>query len=251
MAITLKSVREIERMRAAGAVVAETLDLMRHTVRPGVTTAELDRVAHTLIASHGAVPSFLGYHGFPASICTSVNEEIVHGIPGPRALHEGDIVSVDVGAILHGYHADAAVTLPVGQISDAAQRLIATAEGAFQAGLAQAVAGHRLGDISAAIQAYAEERGFGLVREYSGHGIGREMHEEPTVPNIGRAGTGMRLRVGMTLAIEPMLTLGLPDTEVLEDRWTVVTADRSLAAHYEHTVLIGADGPVLLTAPTM
>lgn len=247
MAITIKSAREIEAMRAAGRVVAEVLDLLRQCVRPEITTAELDRMAREHITARGAVPSFLGYHGFPGSICTSVNEEVVHGIPGPRVLREGDIISIDVGAILNGFHGDAAITLPVGEVSDEARALLAATEGAFYAGIEQAVPGNRVGDISHAIQVYAESRGFGLIREYSGHGIGRSMHEEPSVPNIGRPGTGPKLRPGMTLAIEPMLSIGDPDTEVLADGWTVVTADRSLSAHYEHTVLITANGPELLT----
>lgn len=247
MAITLKSAREIALMREAGEIVAEVLDLMRATVRPGITTGDLDRLAHELMAERGAIPSFLGYHGFPASVCTSVNEEIVHGIPGRRVLREGDIVSVDVGAILHGYHGDAALTLPVGQVSEEASRLIAATEEAFRAGLSQATVGNRLGDISAAIEAVADAHGCGLVREYTGHGIGREMHEDPTVPNYGRAGSGPRLRAGMTLAIEPMLTAGGHETRVLPDEWTVITADGSLAAHYEHTVLIREEGALLLT----
>jgi methionyl aminopeptidase len=248
MAISIKSAREIERMRVAGQVVAEVLSLMRQWVRPGISTAELDRIAHQHITERGATPSFLGYHGFPASICTSVNEEIVHGIPGHRTLREGDIVSVDVGVLLNGYHGDAAVTLPVGQVSEAAQQLIAATEGAFEAGIAQAAAGNRVGDISAAIQEYAESRGFDLVREYVGHGIGREMHEEPQVPNVGISHTGPLLRAGMTLAIEPMLTIGPAETRVLKDGWTVVTASGKLSAHYEHTVLITSEGPEVLTA---
>ena len=248
MAISIKSAREVELMRAAGHVVAEVLDSMREHVRPGVTTGELNRIAHEAIVSRAAVPSFLGYEGFPGSICTSVNEQIVHGIPGRRRLHEGDIVSLDVGAILKGYHGDAALTLPVGEVSDVARRLIEATEGAFWAGMEHLRAGNRLGDVSAAIQEHAESRGFSLVREFSGHGIGREMHEDPSVPNVGRPGTGLRLRAGMTLAVEPMLTAGEPDADILDDEWTVVTADGSLAAHYEHTVLVTDDGAVLLTA---
>ncbi len=248
MAISIKSTREIELMRASGEIVGEVLELMRQHVQPGVTTAELDRIAREHITARGGKPSFLGYHGFPASICASVNEEIVHGIPTTRALQEGDIISVDVGVIRHGYHGDAALTLPVGMVSDEARRLIETTEGAFQAGIAQAAAGNRLGDISAAIQEYAESRGYDLVREYVGHGIGREMHEEPQVPNFGVANTGPRLRPGMVLAIEPMLTIGSAATRVLQDGWTVVTAGGGLAAHYEQTVAITPEGPVLLTA---
>jgi methionyl aminopeptidase len=248
MAISIKTARELALMREAGEIVGEVLDLMRQHVRPGITTAELDRIARGHITARGGKPSFLGYHGFPASICASVNEEIVHGIPSSRALQEGDIISVDVGVIRHGFHGDAALTLPVGEVSDEARRLIETTEGAFQAGIAKAVAGARLGDISAAIQEYAESRGFELVREYVGHGIGREMHEEPQVPNFGVANTGPRLRQGMALAIEPMLTIGSPATQVLNDGWTVVTARGGLAAHYEQTIAITPEGPVLLTA---
>lgn len=248
MAITLKSSREIGFMREAGRVVAEVHELMRRSVRPGVTTAELDHLVHDLITSRGGTPSFLGYHGFPASACISVNEEIVHGIPGPRVLKEGDIVSVDVGAIIHGYHGDAAITLPVGQVSESALRLIEVTEESFRAGAEQARVGNRLGDISAAIEAVARGQGFDLVREYTGHGIGRAMHEDPSVPNFGRADTGPRLRAGMSLAIEPMLTVGSAETRVLDNQWTVVTVDGSLAAHYEHTVLITEQGPELLTA---
>ncbi len=248
--VTIKSSREVARMRQAGSIVAEVLALMRERVGPGVTTGELDRLARERIAARGGRPSFLGYEGYPASICTSVNEEIVHGIPGRRVLQSGDIVSIDVGVEYEGYHADAAVTLPVGEVSDEARRLIEATEGAFFAGVKQAVPGKRIGDISAAIQAYAEERGYELVREYTGHGIGREMHEAPQVPNVGRPNTGLPLRPGMTLAIEPMLTAGSAATRVLSDQWTVVTAQGVLAAHYEHTVLITEDGPELLTAPT-
>lgn len=248
MAISIKSAREIDLMRAAGEIVGEVLELMRQHVQPGITTAELDQIAREHITARGGKPSFLGYHGFPASICSSVNAEIVHGIPGSRVLQEGDIISVDVGVIRHGYHGDAALTLPVGTVSEEAQRLIETTEGAFQAGIAKAVPGNRLGDISAAIQEYSESRGFELVREYVGHGIGREMHEEPQVPNFGVANTGPRLRQGMTLAIEPMLTIGSASTQVLKDGWTVVTAGGGLSAHFEQTIAITTKGPVLLTA---
>lgn len=247
MAITIKSTRELALMRAAGEVVGEVLELMRQHVQPGITTAELDQIAREHIMARDGKPSFLGYHGFPASICASVNDEIVHGIPGSRVLQEGDIISVDVGVIRHGYHGDAALTLPVGRVSEEAQRMIETTEGAFHAGIANARAGNRLGDISAAIQEYAESRGFELVREYVGHGIGREMHEEPQVPNFGVANTGPRLRQGMTLAIEPMLTIGPATARVQKDGWTVVTAGGGLAAHYEQTIAITPEGAVLLT----
>lgn len=249
MAVTIKSAREIAEMRAAGLIVAEVLALMRESVRPGITTGELDRLAQDLISRRGGTPSFLGYGGFPAGICASVNEEIVHGIPGARRLKTGDIISIDVGVYLRGYHADAAITLPVGEVSPEAEALIRVTEEAFQAGIAEAVAGKRIGDIGAAIREYAESRGYGVVRELTGHGIGRELHEAPNVPNFGRPGTGMRLRAGMTLAIEPMLVTGSPETRTLADDWTVVTVDSGLASHYEHTVLITEEKAVLLTAP--
>lgn len=247
MSVTLKSSREIERMRAAGQIVAEAHELMRDLVRPGVTTGELNDVAHRHITGAGGVPSFLGYHGFPGSICTSVNEQIVHGIPGDRVLNEGDIVSIDIGVIYEGYHGDAARTLPVGTISDEARELIAATEGSFWAGVEHARADRRLGDVAAAIQEHAESRGFHVVREYVGHGIGREMHEPPQVPNYGEPGTGRRLRRGMTLAIEPMLNIGGAETVQLDDGWTVVTRSGGYSAHYENTVVITEDGPQVLT----
>ena len=247
MAITLKSAREIDIMRRAGKIVADVLDLMRNEVKPGVTTAELDRMSRELIESRGASPSFLGHQGFTASICASVNEEVVHGIPGPRVLVEGDIFSIDVGAYLEGHHADSALTLPVGQISPAAQRLIEVTERAFYCGVEQARAGKRVGDISAAVQQVALDEGFGIVRELTGHGVGRTLWEDPSIPNFGRAGTGAPLRPGMTIAIEPMFTVGDARVRFLDDGWTVVTDDGELAAHYEHTVLITSGEPELLT----
>lgn len=250
MSVTLKSAREIERMRAAGQIVAETHELMREHTRPGLTTAELNDIAHRHITGYGGVPSFLGYHGFPGSICTSVNEQIVHGIPGDRVLNEGDIISIDVGVIYQEFHGDAARTLAVGSVSDQHQQLIAATEGSFWAGIDQARADWQLGDIGAAIESYAEARGFSVVREYVGHGIGREMHEAPQVPNYGTPGTGRRLRGGMTLAIEPMLNIGGSDTKTLDDNWTVVTASGGYSAHYENTVLITGDEPEVLTLLT-
>ena len=247
MSITLKSTREIDRMRTAGQIVAETHELLREMVRPGVTTGELDRRAHEYIVESGGDPAFLGYHGFPGSICTSVNEQIVHGIPGERVLEEGDIVSIDVGVIYQGYHGDAARTRAVGSVSREVAALIEATEGAFWAGLEYARADQRLGDVSAAIQAYAESQGFFVVRKYVGHGIGRDMHEAPQVPNYGDPGTGIRLRKGMTLAIEPMLNIGGEDTRELDDGWTVVTASGGYSAHYENTVLITDGDPEVLT----
>ncbi len=247
MAITLKSTREIEIMRRAGKIVAEVLDLMKREVRPGVTTAELDRISRELIESHGASPSFLGHQGFTASICASVNEEVVHGIPGPRVLVEGDIFSIDVGAYLEGYHADSALTLPVGEISDEARRLIEVTELGFARGVEMARAGNRIGDISSAVQQVAETNGYGIVRELTGHGVGRSLWEDPSIPNFGRAGTGAILRPGMTIAIEPMFTTGDAGVRFLGDGWTVVTEDGGLSSHYEHTVLITPGEPELLT----
>jgi methionyl aminopeptidase len=247
MSVTLKSSREVERMRAAGQIVAEAHELMREHVRPGITTGELNEIAHRHITKSGGVPSFLGYHGFPASICTSVNEQIVHGIPGDRVLREGDIISIDIGVIYAGYHGDAARTLPVGIVSAESRDLILATEGSFWAGVKHARAENRLGDVSAAIQRYAESHGFHVVREYVGHGIGREMHEPPQVPNFGEAGAGRRLRKGMTLAIEPMLNIGGPGAVQLDDGWTVVTESGGYSAHYENTVLITDGEPQMLT----
>jgi methionyl aminopeptidase len=231
-------------------VVARTLRVLADAVRPGVTTAELDAIAEAEIRAAGATPSFKGYHGYPATICTSVNEEIVHGIPSPRrSLHEGDIISIDCGAIVGGWHGDAALTVGVGTISAADAALLEACQTALWHGLAQARAGHRLGDVSYAVQTSVGRSGrYGLVQEYTGHGIGSAMHMDPPVPNYGRAGRGPRLRPGMALAIEPMVMRGGPETVLLADEWTVVTADGSRAAHFEHTVAITPDGPWVLTA---
>jgi len=230
-------------MRRAGRIVAEVLDVMRERVAPGVTTAELNKRAEAVIRKHNATPSFKGYppgsvHPFPAIICASVNDELVHGIPGPRVLQEGDIISIDVGAILDGYHGDAAITLPVGEVDPETLRLLEVTEGALYAGIAAAGLGNRAGDISAAIKAYVESRGFNVVREYTGHGIGRQMHEEPQVPNYGPPGKGPRLRKGMTVALEPMVLAGDSCVRVLDDHWTVVSCDGKRTAHFEHTVAI-------------
>ena len=247
--IQLKTPEQTAKMRAAGLVVAEMLARCREAVRPGVTTAALDRIAAEIIHRHGAKSSFLGYYGYPATICTSVNEEIVHGIPGKRELREGDIVGIDAGAIVDEWHADAAITVPVGAISAEAARLIGVTEEALRRGIAAARVGGRLGDIGAAVQQHAEASGYSVVRNYVGHGIGRAMHEEPQVPNYGTADRGLQIKEGLCIAIEPMLNVGGATTRVLEDRWTVVTADRSLSAHFEHTLWCTAAGPVVLTAP--
>jgi methionyl aminopeptidase len=245
--IYLKDEQELALMRSAGALVADTLRRLRDRVRPGITTGELDRIAEEYIRAHNGVPSFKGYHGFPASACISVNEQVVHGIPGPRRLHEGDVVSIDVGAIVGGYHGDAAVTLPVGKISEEARALLYHTYRSLYEGIAQAVNGKRIGDISFAVQRYVEAHGYSVVREMVGHGIGRSMHEEPQVPNFGPPGRGPILVPGMTLAIEPMINQGTADIEVAADQWTVSTSDGKLSAHFEHTVAIGRDGPIILT----
>ena len=250
MTIEIKTPKQIAEMREAGLVVAHTLRTVAGAVQPGVTTAELDEIAEAEIRGAGATPSFKGYHGYPATICTSVNEEIVHGIPSRRrCLREGDLVSIDCGAIVRGWHGDAAVTVGVGDISAEHARLLQACESALWHGLARARAGGRLGDISHAVEASVARSGrYGVVEEYTGHGIGSAMHMDPPVPNYGRPGRGPRLRPGMALAIEPMVTLGGPETVLLDDGWTVVTADGSRAAHFEHTVAITGDGPWVLTA---
>lgn len=247
MPILLKTPADLERMRGSGAVVAEVHSTLRSLIVPGVTTRELDAVAHDLITRSGGYPSFLGYHGYPASICASVNSVVLHGIPDNTPLREGDIISIDLGVKLDGFHGDAAVTYPVGSVDATAQRLIAVTERCFWSGFEKLRDGSRLGDAAAAVQDSAESDGYGVIREYTGHGIGRQMHEEPSVPNYGRAGSGPRLRVGMTLAIEPMICTGSPETTLLADGWTVVMADGGLAAHFEHTVAITQDGAIVLT----
>jgi len=246
--IIIKSKTEIQKMLAAGKVVAAALTELSSSIIPGkTTTMDLARLAEKIISGYGAIPSFKGYRGYPDVICVSINEEVVHGIPGPQRLMEGDIVGIDLGAILDGYHGDSAVTLPVGEISEEAKKIIRVTRESLFAGIRAAKAGNRLGDVSHAIQAYAEKRGFSVVRDLVGHGIGRQMHEEPQVPNFGKAGKGPRLEEGMTLAIEPMLNAGRWEVESLPDHWTVVTKDRSLSAHFEHTVAITRDGPEILT----
>jgi methionyl aminopeptidase len=247
MAITIKTAAQIEAMRRAGRLVARTLAEVGAHVKPGVTTRELDRLAEEIIRKAGGVPSFKGYNGFPASVCASINDEIVHGIPGKRALRVGDILALDIGAILEGWHGDAAVTLPVGPVSEEAERLLLAGREALAAGVAAARGGAYLSDIGAAIEACAEAHGFSVVREYVGHGIGRRMHEEPQVQNFGPAGKGPILRPGMTLAVEPMLNAGGAGTRVQPDQWTVVTSDGSLSVHFEHTIAITDGEPDILT----
>ena len=236
-------------MREAGTIVAAMLASCRDAVRPGVTTGELDRIAADILKKRGATSSFLGYYGYPATICTSVNEEIVHGIPGKRKLKEGDIIGIDAGAIVDGWHADGAVTVPVGKIGPAAEKLISVTEEALRRGIAAAEVGARLGDIGAAVQHWVESQGYSVVRNYVGHGIGRAMHEDPQVPNYGAPDRGLQIKEGLCIAIEPMVNIGSAETRTLADRWTVVTADGSLSAHFEHSVWCTAKGPVVLTAP--
>ena len=248
--ITLKSAREIEIMARAGRIVAGTLALMREIVRPGMTTEDLDVAAEDYIRGHdGAIPSFKGLYGFPKTLCISIDEEIVHGIPSPRrVLAAGSIVSVDVGVQLEGLHADSATTIPVGEVTEEAERLLRVTRESLTAAIGQARVGNHVGDIGHAVQKVAEGAGFGVVRELVGHGIGSRFHEEPQVPNYGSPRRGPRLLEGMTIAIEPMITMGNPATRTLNDKWTVVTADGSLSAHFEHTVAITANGPRILTA---
>jgi methionyl aminopeptidase len=247
MGIIIKSDEEIATMRQAGRMVATVLEILSEQVKPGMKTKELDIAAERELKRLGGKPSFKGYRGFPASLCVSVNDEIVHGIPGERVLNEGDIVSLDFGAIYHGFQGDAAVTVPVGKVSPAAKRLIEATRGSLEAGMAAAHPGATLGDVSAAIQNHAESRGYSVVREYTGHGIGREMHEDPQIPNFGSPGTGPVLKKGMTLALEPMLSTGDWHTRVAGDHWTVLTADGSLSAHFEHTIAINDSEPEVLT----
>jgi methionyl aminopeptidase len=245
--IIRKSSQEVDRMRRAGRLVGHTLSIVSAAARPGVSLLELDQLAERTIREAGATPSFLGYHGFPATLCLSPNDVVVHGIPNGYVLQEGDVLSIDCGAIVEGYHGDAAVTIPIGEVDEAAMRLIATTERSMWAGIGQVRAGRRLSDIGHAVEQVALEPGYGVVREYVGHGIGTAMHEEPQVPNYGRPGRGLRLDVGLVLAIEPMLNQGGPETEVLDDGWTVVTRDGSRSAHFEHTVAITPAGPEVLT----
>jgi methionyl aminopeptidase len=246
--ITRKSKSEIAAMRRAGRLVVEVLDLCEEAIRPGVSTASLDALAERHIRSHGGVPSFKGYHGFPSSICVSIDSEVVHGIPGRRTIREGQVVSIDAGAIVDGWHGDAARTFIAGDAPPAVRDLVEATRRALAAGVAAAVAGHRIWDISAAIEDVALPRGYGVVRPYVGHGIGQAMHEEPQVPNYRTKSKGIELAPGVCLAIEPMFTLGSAEVETKADGWTVVTRDGSIAAHFEDTLAVTEDGPVVLTA---
>jgi len=245
--VTIKSPQELDSMRRAGGIVGNVLDLLKAAVETGMTTLDLDKIANKEILRQGAKPSFMGYQGFPASICASVNEEIVHGIPSKRVLLEGDIVKVDVGATIEGFIGDAAVSIAVGEVTPEAAELMDHTRISLEEGIKAAQPGGRVGDIGAAVQAYGESRGYGVVREFVGHGIGRFLHEDPQVPNYGQAGMGPLLRVGMCIAIEPMFNMGDWHTRILDDEWTVVTADGKLSSHFEHTIAITEDGPEILT----
>ncbi len=246
--IIVKSPEEIAIMKQAGQIVASTLATLASKVKPGVTTGELDQIVVHEFSKKGATPSFKGYRGYPATLCVSVNDEVVHGIPGKRVLQEGDVVSLDLGSIYHGYQGDAAITVGVGRISRQAQELIDVTREALAVGISAALVGSRLGDVSWAVQSFVEKRGFSVVREYAGHGIGRAMHEEPQVPNFGQPGRGALLREGLVLALEPMVNIGGWRTKTLDDGWTVCTLDGSLSAHFEHTVAIRSGGPEILTS---
>jgi methionyl aminopeptidase len=245
--IILKSPREIELMKEAGQIVYQVHRELAKAVAPGVTTGELDALAESLIRKAGGIPTFKGYHGFPGSICASVNEEVVHGIPGKRKLKEGDVVAIDLGVTYKGYVGDSAYTHPVGQVDPEAQHLLDVTRFALEKAIEQCYPGKRLGDIGHAVQSYVEAQGFGVVRDYVGHGVGASMHEDPQIPNFGTAGTGVLLKPGMVLAIEPMVNAGTWEVKTLRDQWTVVTVDAKFSAHFEHTVAITEDGPVILT----
>lgn len=249
MAAARRTPDEIAAMRKAGRVVAEMHDRIRAAIAPGVTTAALDRIGRDVLEARGATSNFLGYHGYPAVICASPNDMIVHGIPDDRPLEEGDLISIDCGAVVDGWHGDAAFSMGVGAVTPEVSRLIEVTEASLAAAVAQLVDGNRLGDVGHAVQSVVEAAGFSVVEDYTGHAIGREMHEDPQVPNLGRPGKGARLRVGNVLAIEPMVNAGDPETFLLEDGWGVVTADGSLSAHVEHTIAVTENGPEILTRP--
>ena len=247
--IVLKTEQEIGYMRDAGRIVGQTLAVIKKAISPGITTQELDHIAEQFIRRAGGVPAFKGYCGFQASICSSINEQVVHGIPGPRQLKDGDVISIDIGVKLNRYYGDAAITVPVGEVDAEILKLLSVTEQALNKGIEQAIKGNRLSDISHAVQLHAEAYGYGVVRDYVGHGIGQRMHEDPQIPNYGPPGRGPLLKSGMTLAIEPMINYGTPDVEVLADDWTVVTVDRKISAHFEHTVAITEGEPEILTLP--
>ena len=247
--ISIKSASEIEKMQLAGKITAGALQTAGEKIRAGMTTKELDKIIHDYILSHGATPSFLGYGGFPGSACISINEEVIHGIPGPRKIQEGDIVSVDVGAYINGFHGDSARTFAVGKITDEAQALLDVTEQSLHTGIEAAKPGARVGDVSHAIEAFLLEKGYAIVKQYVGHGVGKDLHEDPEVPNFGRAGHGPKLVPGMTIAIEPMVNIRGEGVRVLSNQWTVVTQSGSLSAHFEHTIAITSSGAMILTRP--
>jgi methionyl aminopeptidase len=247
--INIRTPQEIEIMRQNNRLVAHVLQRLKEAIKPGITTEELDQLAERTIREAGATPAFKGYRGYPASLCVSINEEVVHGIPGPRRLQEGEIVSLDVGVYRNGYYGDAAITVPVGKVSEQAARLLEVTQQALAKGIEQATHGNRLLDIAHAIQSWVESQGFSVVRDFVGHGIGRALHEDPQVPNFGPPHHGPRLRPGMVLAIEPMINMGTWEVKILEDGWTVVTADKSLSAHFEHTIAISDGKPDILSLP--
>ncbi len=245
--VALKSPREVEIMRRSGKITSKVLTDLMKAAHAGMTTGELDAMAEKGIRGLGGIPTFKGYRGFPGSICASINDEVVHGIPGSPVLREGDLLSIDIGTTLDGYVSDSAVTIPIGNIPQRALKLLQVTQECLMIGIGQMQKGNRVGDIGAAVQAHAEQHGYGVVRELVGHGVGQAMHEEPQVPNYGKCGTGMELRIGLVLAIEPMITEGNPAVKILKDGWTVVTADGKLAAHFEHTIAVTDDGPKILT----
>jgi methionyl aminopeptidase len=245
--ISIKSKREIEIMRRSGKITAKTLTMLMDAAKPGITTGELDRLAEASIRSMGGIPTFQGYHGYPSSICASVNDEVVHGMPGDRVLREGDLLSIDIGTTLDGYVSDSAVTVAIGRVSEAAKRLMRVTQECLMLGIAQMQVSNTVGDIGHAVQQHAESRGYGVVRALVGHGVGKKMHEDPQVPNYGVPGTGPKLRAGLVLAVEPMITEGTWEVETLDDGWTVVTEDGKLAAHFEHTIAVTDEGPKILT----
>ncbi len=245
--IIYKSPKEIEKIRAAGSIVSKTLKLLFENLKPGVTTQKLDGIAEEFIISQGAVPSFKGYNGFPGSICVSIDNEVVHGIPGPRTFREGQIVGIDVGAYKNGYHGDAAWTFPVGDIEDADKQLMKIGEECLFKGIDKARVGNRIGDIGEAIQNHAEKHGYSVVRDLVGHGIGKKLHEEPQVPHYGKAGTGLELKPGLVIAVEPMINAGVFQVKMMDDNWTIVTADGKRSVHFEHTIAVTENGPMVLT----
>ena len=247
--IHLKTPQEIEVIRESGRIAAQTLQMLQAHVVPGITTIELDRLSEQFIRKHKGIPSFKGYHGYQHSLCCAVNEQVVHGIPNTRKLKEGDIITLDVGVYKNGYHGDSAITVPVGAISPAAQQLLTVTQEALYLGIKQSSVGSRLGDIGYAIQSLAEKYGYGIVREYTGHGVGRELHEAPHVMHYGKADTGLRLKIGMVFTIEPMITAGSHEIRLKQDGWTAITADQSLCAQFEHTIAITNNGPDILTLP--